>query len=161
MKRMELRLPLLVVLCISTISPLASEDAHEAHAEQADHPHRHHVALFAGVTDDDGESEFTVGADYEFRFHRIVGAGALIDHAGGSADTTVVGAGIWVHPHGGFKFLLAPGLETHSGHTEFLVRVGAAYDFHVKSFSISPTINVDFVDGEEILVYGLSFGRGF
>ena len=111
MKKTLLRLPLLVVFCISTISPLAAEGAREAHAEQADHPHRHHV-------------------------------------------------GIWVHPDGGFKFLLAPGLETHSGHTEFLVRAGAYYDFRVKSL-ISPTVNVDFVDGEEILVYGLTFGRGF
>jgi hypothetical protein len=160
-KQMRLRLPLFVLLCLSTVSPLASEDAPETHAEQADHPHRHHVALFVGASNNDHEIDLSLGAEYELRFRRIVGGGVLIDRAGGRAGSTVVGVGVWIHPVGDFKFLLAPGLEFRNDSTEFLVRVGAAYDFHIKSFSISPTFNVDFVDSEEILVYGVHLGYGF
>jgi len=102
-----------------------------------------------------------VGVDYEFRFHRFVGTGVLVDYAGGEAETTVAGVGVFFHPHRRFMFLLAPGLENNHGHDEFLVRVGAAYEFHLRGVSISPTVNVDFVDDDEILVYGFSLGYGF
>ena len=153
---------LIVVGMLSAVA-WGSEGADKAHDDHENHPHRHHVALFLGATDREKghDTEPTIGADYEFRFHRIFGAAALIDSAWKETETTVVGAGIFVHPHGGLKFLLAPGLEEHHGHNEFMVRVGAAYDFHVGSFSISPTVNVDFVDGKGAVVYGLAFGYGF
>jgi hypothetical protein len=36
-----------------------------------------------------------------------------------------------------------------------------AYEFEIGRWSITPEFNVDFVEGEEALVYGLSFGYGF
>lgn len=60
------------------------------------------------------------------------------------------------------KLLLASGFEWKPEHdAEFLVRVGVMYDFEVGRFTIAPAFNVDFVDDEEILVYGVNIGKGF
>jgi hypothetical protein len=46
--------------------------------------------------------------------------------------------------------------------THFLVRVGVAYDIHIgESFGLVPAVNLDFVKGEEVWVYGLNFTYGF
>ena len=41
------------------------------------------------------------------------------------------------------------------------MRVGLLYDFEVGRFTISPVLEFDLVDGEEIPVYGVSIGKGF
>ena len=53
------------------------------------------------------------------------------------------------------------GYELSHGHGEGMVRVGVGYDIPVGRMFITPTVNVDFVDSEEVLVYGLAFGFGF
>ena len=45
--------------------------------------------------------------------------------------------------------------------TEFLVRLGVAYEFEIGRWSITPEFNVDFVDDEESTAFGISFGYGF
>jgi len=66
-----------------------------------------------------------------------------------------------IHPYKGFRFTLAPGLEHREGEDEFLFRAGVGYEFEIGRWSILPEFNIDFVDGEEALVYGVSFGYGF
>ena len=77
--------------------------------------------------------------------------------------------------------LTAPGVEYHNGrgtvehhlfkaesaaedkdNTYFVLRLGTAYYFHVGSrFGIGPAVSVDFVEGEEVWVYGVNFEVGF
>lgn len=45
--------------------------------------------------------------------------------------------------------------------THYVLRLGAAYDFHIGNFSISPTFNYDLIDGHGYAIYGLTFGIGF
>jgi hypothetical protein len=46
--------------------------------------------------------------------------------------------------------------------SDVLVRLGVAYDFEVaESMAIAPTVNVDFVNGEENLVFGMTFSYHF
>jgi hypothetical protein len=53
-------------------------------------------------------------------------------------------------------------LEHREGETEFLFRAGVAYEFELSErWAVIPEVNVDFVDGEEAFVFGLSFGFGF
>jgi hypothetical protein len=99
--------------------------------------------------------------DYEYRLSPDFGVGALVDHAWGHPDATVAAAAVFVHPWRGLRLLAAPGIEYSHGEGEFLIRVGAAYEFHRGSWTVAPTVNVDFVDGDEALVYGLTFGYGF
>jgi hypothetical protein len=152
-------------------------------AEHAEHEfHRHHFSVFLGVTAGEVEKEaeagvaseggavivedetaFTLGLDYEYRLSRRWGVGALAEWAGKDARFWVVGIPAAVlHPKGGLKLYLVPGFEKSNEHdAEFLVRLGAMYDFEVGRFTIAPAFNVDFVDDEEVLVYGVNIGRGF
>ena len=42
------------------------------------------------------------------------------------------------------------------------MRIGLAYEFEIwKQLSLSPEYNVDFVQGEQTMVYGISIGWGF
>ena len=68
---------------------------------------------------------------------------------------------LFVHPHEGWRLALAPGLEHRHGDDEFLLRTGVAYEFELSErWVMIPEFNVDFVDGEEAFVFGLSFGFG-
>ncbi len=61
------------------------------------------------------------------------------------------------------------GKSEDSGHggpdkdaTYFVFRIGVAYDFHIgERFGIAPAVNLDFVNNEEVWVYGLNFTYGF
>ena len=44
---------------------------------------------------------------------------------------------------------------------EFLVRAGVLYEFEVGGFSVASAFNVDFLDSDEVLVYGVNIGKGF
>jgi hypothetical protein len=53
-------------------------------------------------------------------------------------------------------------LETSSEtESEFLFRIGLAYDFHVGHMSISPTVATDFVGGHQTYILGIALGYGF
>jgi hypothetical protein len=46
--------------------------------------------------------------------------------------------------------------------TEELVRLGAEYAFEFSDgWEIAPQINVDFVDSEDVWVFGVVFAKGF
>ncbi|MDH3744352.1 MAG: hypothetical protein OES47_04535 [Acidobacteriota bacterium] len=155
---------------------VAQEHGEEHSAEHEEHEfHRHHVSVFLGVTDgevtiDSGpgpvtvkdEQAFTVGLDYEYRLTRRWGIGALVDYAGKDFRTSVLGVPVFIHASERLKLVLAPGIEEreHEG-SEFMVRAGLEYEFEVGGISVAPAVNLDFVDDEETLVYGLSVGKGF
>jgi len=141
--------------------------------------HRHHAALFLGITngvlesghDEDprdhaeGEqrnNDFSVGVDYEYRILHNLGLGALVDYAPGDLRTTVFAAGAFIHPTGGLLVVAAPGFESHEGKRHALFRLGFGYEFDLADrFSMTPNFNIDFVNGRQIYVYGLGIGVGF
>ena len=118
------------------------------------------LALFIGITDDRGDDVFSLGLDYEYKFSEVFGIGGLLDHAGGDVRTWVVGVPIFAHPVGGLVVLLAPGIEHQDdGDNEALIRLGAGWDFELgERFVVTPVVNVDFVDGDKVYVYGVEFG---
>jgi len=151
----------------------ASEHGNEAssHGEHETEHHLNHLAFFGGITKESSHGhtleEATFGIDYVRHVSPHFGLGAIVDHAGGEIDSTVLAASVVWHPVGGLYLLAAPGVEwvddEHgSSDSEFLVRVGIGYDFEIgERFTLGPVYNVDFVDGEEIQVFGLTFGFGF
>jgi hypothetical protein len=157
----------IATLWIVATSPGASaSEAEEAKHEESDGHHRHHVAALLGtaIRREHGDTEvgFALGVDYEYRFHRLLGVGALVEVATGNIRDVVVMAPVFLHPWGGLKLAVAPGAEiASSGHTEFLVRLGGAYLFPLGQFSVGPDFVVDIVDGHPTFVAGLAFGVGF
>jgi len=126
--------------------------------------HRHGVELFLGNTHDDGENGFSIGFTYEYRLNELFGIGGLIEYAGNDFREWILAAPFILHPYEGWRFLVAPGIdiEDEDGNNNFLLRVGSAYEFEIaERWSLTPEFNVDFVDGDEVFVYGFSFGYGF
>jgi hypothetical protein len=171
--RLNLVLALSFLLVLMPTDVFADEAEH-SHEEKTHPPyHTHHAALFLGGTHADveieteggireeGEDAFTVGLDYEYRFSQLFGVGGLVEYAGGELETTSAMAGLFIHPIGGLKLFLAPGVEHEGDENEFLFRAGVHYNFLFGNFVVTPVLAVDFVDGEENLVYGVSFGYGW
>ena len=155
------------VLCLAIAAPhlLAAEQTHAAHPD-AEHHHQNVVELFVGNTYEDthhgSENGFTVGFTYERRFSTLLGVGGAYEYAAGDFDKWSIGIPLFIHPHKGWRFQLAPGLEHKNSEDEFLLRIGAAYEFMLSDrWMMIPEMAVDFVDGEEAIVYGLAFGFGF
>ena len=156
-RRLKFILPFLALLLTMTPKGAVAENEH-GHHEAA---HSHRLELFLGNTHEDSEDGFSVGLAYEYRITEILGTGGLVEYAGGDLDKWLAGVPLFIHPHKGWRFVLAPGLEHKHSENEFLFRAGVAYEFEIGRWSITPEFNVDFVEGEEALVYGLSFGYGF
>ena len=127
---------------------------------EGDYPHR--AALFLGGTFEDNDSGFTIGANYEYRVRQGIGLGGLIEHAGGELDATVVAGVVFLHPYEKWKILVAAGNEHRDGDNDFLVRVGGEYEFPLEdNFSVAPGFYVDFVGGDQKLIFGVDFGIAF
>ena len=143
--------------------------------------HNHHAASFIGFTSnpDAGHTDFTFGLDYEYRLpflHQQFGVGAVAEIVFAEHKETIVAASLYYHPFGDLKFNLSAGYvftdvehvdpdhhDSHITETEkhFLTRIGTAYDFHVSGFSFGPAFNLDFIEGHTVMVFGVSFGKGF
>ena len=122
----------------------------------------HEVAIFLGLTSEEHhDDEETIGLDYEYRLGDRFGLGGLVDYAGGELDTTVAAISVTAHPTEALYLLVAPSYEFHGGDSEFLVRAGAGYHFRAGGVSIGPMVAIDFVDGEEITVFGITIGKEF
>jgi hypothetical protein len=134
------------------------------HHDDTEHEfHRNYLAVFVGITSEDRrESATTFGIEYERRLSERFGIGGLVEHAFGDLDFTVYAVPFAYHS-GPWKLYAAPGIENadhHSGN-EFLFRLGVEYGFQVGRYEVAPQFDVDFVNGEEVLVLGITFGRGY
>ena len=181
MIRPHLFLKLLGVFLLLPSSGLAQRHHHE------EHEHRNELALFLGATYDADEKEsfFTIGGDYEFRFHPRVGISAEAEYVDGP-NLGVFAFPVVFHVYRGLMVLGGPGFEQKGRHhreirgqvhdeakvepeeegSSFLIRVGVQYAFHIGGrVSILPTIDLDFVDGPEnvetLLVFGVKIGLSF
>lgn len=121
------------------------------------------LSLFAGITDDRGDNVFSMGLDYEYHFSELIGVGALVDVAGGDVRSSVLGIPVFFHPVGGLFVLVAPGIEFQDDDdNEFLVRLGVGWEFELsEKWTLAPVFNIDFVDSEEVYVYGVELGYRF
>jgi hypothetical protein len=56
---------------------------------------------------------------------------------------------------------VAPGFERSDGDNELLIRVGGTYEIEFDGWSLTPELNLDFVDGDVLTVLGVTFGWKF
>ena len=143
--------------------------ATEARASEGDEHefHRHHVGAFLGAAsrpEDDHPDEhgFAGGMEYEYRFAKAAGVGVLAETATGDLRDVVVVGLLFIHPWRGLQIAAGAGAEISSHDTEFVTRLGAAYQFPIgERFTIAPNFNTDLVDGDPTYIYGITFGVGF
>ncbi len=139
-----------------------------ATASEVDHAghdfHRHHLAVFGGGTYHEKHSEHggALALEYEFRFHRYVGIGALYEwNFGIEDDPSVFAIPVVVHPWRGLKLMVGPGWE-FSRERDPLLRFGLGWDFHVgENLVLTPLVSNDWVAGHHNTNYGLAVGWGF
>jgi hypothetical protein len=149
----------------------------QVHQGDSDHESNHHhdknhLALFLGASSnlEHSHTAFTLGLDYEYRFAEKFGTGLLAEYIFEDQAEVLLGVPIVWHPVQNLKIMAAPLVafsilkvipDGTQLHLELGLRLGTAYDFHFKNNSIGPAINLDFIDGNTVLVYGLNFGVGF
>ena len=122
---------------------------------------KNELSLFLGATSNSDGTAFTYGLDYSYRITSFLSIGALIDHAGGDINSTLLGPAAFFHIRN-FGITTAPALEFSDGGTTFTGRIGLEYEIGLKAFSISPVVNIDgFRGGEFSVVYGLGFSIEF
>jgi hypothetical protein len=142
-------------------SSLLNHESASVH-ESAHGSHKNVVSFFVGVTHAGRrENGAALGVGYERLLNESFGIGVLAEHTFGDADFTVY-AVAFTYRVDRWKFYIAPGIEDSDAHgTESLVRLSAEYPFEAGTWEISPQLAVDFVDGEEVLILGVVFGKGF
>jgi O-glycosyl hydrolase len=114
------------------------------------------LSVFVGGISSVEATAFAVGLDYQHRFNKIVGFGALADYASGDFNSVLTCVALYLHA-GDVEFTIAPGVE-FSEEIDLSARLGVAYEIELKRFSISPSVFYDMVRNEKpAWVYGLSF----
>lgn len=164
--RWRVGLPMICLLLLVS-SPLSAEvegggaENQASGSEEREPPHR--MAIFLGISHEDGENSDTGGFDYEYRLASVpfLGVGGLIDHAFGDVDATLYLAAVSFHPVRGLVLATGAGFEREDGETKFAVRLTVGYEFSFGKFWIEPEFNADFIEGDEIQVAGANFGWTF
>jgi hypothetical protein len=166
-RRLGLFLALLFPMWVMPVYAQTVDHASSEHEPASSHgnshgSHKNVFSLFAGVTHAGRrENGAALGIAYERLLNKSFAIGVLAEHTFGDADFTVYAVPFAFRVNR-WKFYVAPGIEDSDAHgTESLVRVAAEYAFVAGSWEISPQLAVDFVDGEEVLILGVVFGKGF
>ena len=141
------------------------------------HEKPHHLSLLLGGAYEDGEEENEnaelLGIDYEYRVSDFLGVGAVVERAFNPLDTTTALIVADLHIWRGLIVQAGPGVEfidrkvdidgvtVTEDKDEFVVRVGALYEFERGHFTISPQLHVDITDESETIIFGLALGFAF
>jgi len=153
----------LLLIVIGAPPAIAQTGEHESASDhETTHDfHRNLLALFVGVTHEGRRNtDLALGIEYERRLNESFGVGVLAEHTFGDLDFWVYAVPFAYHT-GRWKLYIAPGVEDGNHGSEFLVRLGGEYAYEVGTWEISPQLDVDFVGGDQTLVLGVSFGKGF
>jgi len=140
---------LLLLVCVATSAAQAQEQGREADK-------RNFVELFVGITHDAGENEASLGLTYERKFERF-GTGIIAEFTKAENRETIVALPFFWHPMEPWRTVVAVGTEISDGDHSFLTRVGGSYEIEFSGWSLSPEVNIDFVDRDPVLVFGASF----
>jgi len=118
------------------------------------------VEFFIGGThSDEDDIELSLGIAYERRFIGKIGLGGLVEYT--KSREWVLAVPLYFHASEAWKLFVAPGVETADGDSEFLVRLGTAYEFEMGGWTLAPELSFDFVDDEVKTIVGLNFGFEF
>ncbi len=145
-----------------TVEHESSEHESTSSNESAHESHKNAVSFFVGVTHEGRrENCRALGVAYERLLNESFSIGVLAERTFDDFDFTVY-AVAFAYRANRWKFYIAPGVEVSDEHgTESLVRLSTEYAFEAGSWEISPQLAVDFVDGDEVWILGVVFGKGF
>jgi hypothetical protein len=143
-------------------SPAVLADSGEA--EQAEEAYSANtVGGFIGWTGADRrDNGLTLALTYEFRINESFGFGAEAERVFGDLDFWLATIPFSYH-FGEWEVFAGPGVEKiDGGGTETLLRIGGKYSIEISdSWEMSPTVALDFVDGNNEIILGVLFVYGF
>ncbi|MGB2427223.1 MAG: hypothetical protein ACPH9N_06050 [Alteromonas sp.] len=123
---------------------------------------KHYPGVFIGATHADSETDYALGIEYEYKFTKQFGVGAVWERTpdghGGDGVNVALGS-IFYHPTPEWRLGLGLGEERIGGPKvkyKDLVRASIAYEMPMDEIIIAPTLAVDFVDGDKIIVAGVA-----
>lgn len=160
---------MLLSLVLIEGSAVAQEPQGEREEMWVTHPN-HISVLVADTTehgDEESQSAFTVGVDYEYRVSRFLGLGAVAERAIDPLSTTTALGVADMHAWRGLAFQTGPGFERLGARegketeTKFVYRVGALYEVERGRFTVSPQIHLDVAHNSHSLIFAVAFGFGF
>ena len=145
------------------------------------HAHKNLIAGFIGVTTEDRRDVgLTLGVDYTRWVTDSFGVGVGIERVLGDFDFTVLAIPFSYRINHRWKVFAGPGWDradhdnpenpknpksrsgdSSSDHTEFLVRVGVEYEIPMDGYELAPKLMLDVIDGDVVVIAGLSVGFGF
>jgi hypothetical protein len=164
----------------------ASEHEEHGEEHGGRHWHTNDFGIFLGATDEHGhDTELTWGLEYRRMIAKRWAIGGLFDYAGGELRDMILASSLTWLPVGRLQITAAPGIEFHRGRessedcgcglatksedtgghgevdedaTYFVFRLGVGWNFAVgQNYAITPQVNLDLVEEEEVWVYGLVF----
>lgn len=150
------------LLSLPVFSQMENEESEHSGSGHAHPGFPHHtLGVFVGdTTEERRDQALTLGLEYEYRASEGFGFGLIAEHVGGDFDTNVVVLPVAMH-RGPWKLYAGPGIEDSEEGSEPLLRVGVEYGFRVGAYEISPQIDIDFVDDERLLIFGVVIARPF
>ena len=134
----------------------AATTAIQAQEAESEVEKRNFIEVFVGVTHDNGENEASLGITYERNFGRF-GTGIIAEFTKADSRESVIALPFFWHPAEPWRTVVAVGVENSDDGDAFLTRVGASYEIEFSGWSLSPEVNLDFVDDSTVLVFGASF----
>lgn len=140
----------------------------QSHALETWEEHRHFLTLLALGTHEyaDSRTAATVGVDYEYRFHRLVGAGFVAEHALEDIRETTILAVADLHVWRELVLQVGPGLaivseDEEPSRTEFAFRAGVILEVEIGRLCLTPQVHYDYTTGEDAVVFGTGIGWRF
>lgn len=125
------------------------------------HHSENHAAFFSGTTVHEGQSSPSFAIDLEHHFNHYFGSIAVAEVIMDETMGSLVGLGFAYHPFLDLKLGLLPGVEIMHGHSEMLMRMDLEWAFHVQDWTLSPAVNIDYIDHHLNYIPGLAVGHGF
>lgn len=125
----------------------------------------HHLGAYIGFTERN-DADFSFGAEYAYRLHEQWSFGAIVEHTPNyffSRDATLLlGTANFRTPAAPrLKLTGGAGVEFKDiGGNDLRFRVGAGYDLVSDLITVTPRVAVDFGQGGENIVLGVTFYYG-
>ncbi len=128
--------------------------------------HHHHVSVVGGgaFKAEKPKSSFFLGAEYEYKFNSKVGLAAYYEETLGDFDLQAFGVMFLIHPTDSLKLGAGAAVERKFGErkNKALIRLQAAYDFHIGNTTLGPMFAWDLIEDQSNVVYvGFGLGYGF
>ncbi len=160
MASLPITLVALAALAFPAVGAEEPAEQHGGHAAEA-HP-RHLVTAFLGATHEHGEDAFTFGVEYVYGLvPGRIGVGGIVERAGGQLDADLALALVHFETIGNLYVSGGAGVERRDGEHEWVGRIGAGYEIELGAWVLAPEVNLDFIEREEAVVYGVGLGRKF